>query len=69
MYEVGDLFPREMLNRMVISYLLNVEKKPTPGTNKLKLHLNFYRKYCFDATISREESTSEIDADLAQNEM
>ena len=30
---------------------------------------NFCRKDFFDATISIEKSTSEIDADLAQNEM
>ena len=28
-YEVGDLFPWEMLTKMMISYLLNVEKKNT----------------------------------------
>ena len=31
--------------------------------------LNFYGKYVFDATISTEKLTSEIDAYLAQNEM
>ena len=30
---------------------------------------NAYRKYFFEATTSTEKSTSEIDADLAQNEM
>ena len=30
---------------------------------------NFYRKFVFEATISIEKSTSEIDTDLAQNEM
>ena len=30
---------------------------------------NFYRKHFFKATISTEKSTSEIDADSAQNEM
>ena len=30
---------------------------------------NFYRKFFFEATISTVNSTSEIDADLAQNEM
>ena len=29
----------------------------------------FYRKYFFEATISTEKSTNEIDADLTQNEM
>ena len=29
---------------------------------------NFYRNVFFEATISTEKSTSEIDADLAQNE-
>ena len=30
---------------------------------------NFYRKIVFEATVSTEKSTSEFDADLAQNEM
>ena len=39
------------------------------GANKLKLDFNFTEKYFFYATISTEKSTSEIEADLAQNEM
>ena len=39
------------------------------GTNKLKLDLKLLPKIFFDATISTEKSTSEIDADLAQSEM
>ena len=30
---------------------------------------NFYRNYFLGATISTEKSTSDIDADLVQNEM
>ena len=68
-YEVRDLFPWEMFNKMVISCLLNVEKVWNPAQIKLSSTLNFYRRYVFDATISTEKSTSEIDADLAQNDM
>ena len=39
------------------------------GTNKLKLDSKLLPKIFFDATISTEKSTSEIDADLAQNNM
>ena len=39
------------------------------GTNKLKLNLKSLPKIYFDATMSTEKSTIEIDADLAQNEM
>ena len=39
------------------------------STNKLKLDLKLLPKIVFDAAISTEKSTSEIDADLVQNEM
>ena len=68
-YEVRDLFPWEKLAKIVISYLLNVKKKLNSAQIKLSPTLNLYRKKFFDATISAEKSTREIDADLAQNEM
>ena len=68
-YEVRDLFPWEMPTKMVISCLLNVEKICNSAQINLSSILNFYQKYLFDATISTEKSTNEIDADLAQNEM
>ena len=68
-YVVRDLFPWEMLTKMVISCLLNVEKIWNSAQINLSSTLNFYRRYVFDATISTEKSTSEIDADLAQNDM
>ena len=68
-YEVRDLFPWEMFTKMGISCLLNVEKIWNSAQINLSLTLNFYRRYVFDATISTEKSTSEIDADLAQNDM
>ena len=54
---------------MIIACLLNVEKIWTSAQINLSSTGNFYRKYFFEATISTEKSTSEIDADLAQNEM
>ena len=39
------------------------------GTYRLKLDLQLLPKYIFDATISTEKSTSELDANLTQNEM
>ena len=39
------------------------------GKNKINLYLKLLLKIFFGATISTEKSTSEIDADLAQNEM
>ena len=68
-YEVRDLFPWEMFTKMVISFLLNVEKIWNSAQINLSSTLNFYRRYVFDATISTEKSTSEIDADLVQNDM
>ena len=68
-YEVRDLFPWEMLTKMLKSYLPYVIKKLKSTHIDLSSTLNFYRKYCFDATQSTQKSTSEIDADLAQNEM
>ena len=68
-YEVRDLFPWEMFTKMVISCLLNVEKIWESAQINLSSTLNFYRRYVFDATISTEKSTSEIVADLAQNDM
>ena len=68
-YEVRDLFPWEILTKMVISCLQNVEKIWNSAQINLSSTLNFYRKYFFDATISTEKSTIEIDADLAQNDM
>ena len=65
-YEVRDLFTREMITKMVISRLLNVEK--IWNSAQINLSSTFYRKYCFDATISTKKSTIEIDADLAQND-
>ena len=68
-YEVKDLFPWEMFTNMVISCLLNVDNIWNSAQINLSSTLNFYRRYVFDATISTEKSTSEIDADLAQNDM
>ena len=68
-YEVRDLFPWEMLTKMTISCLLSVEKIWNLAQINWSSILNFHRKYVFDETISTEKSTSEIDADLAQNEM
>ena len=69
-YEVGALFPREMPTKMMISYLLKVEKKNCNlAQMNLKSTLNFYQRYIFDATISTEKSTCELDANLAQNEI
>ena len=65
-YEVRDLFPLEMLTKMGISYLLNVEKTWNSAQLNLSPTLNFYQKYMFEATIFTEKSSSEIDADLAQ---
>ena len=69
LYEVRDLFPWEMFTKMVISCLQNVEKIWNSAQINLSSTLNFYRTFVFDATISTEKSTSEIDADLAQNDM
>ena len=49
--------------------MLNVEKIWNLAQINLSSILNFYPKYIFDATVSTEKSTNEIDADLAQNEM
>ena len=68
-YEVRDLFPWEMFIKMVISCLLNVEKIWNSAQINLSSTLNFYRRYVFDATISTEKSTSEIDNDLAHYDM
>ena len=68
-YEVRDLFPWEMLIKTVISCFLNVEKIRNSAQINLSSALNIYRSYLFDATISTEQSTSEIDADLTQNDM
>ena len=68
-YEVRDLFPWEMLTKMVISCLLNVEKIWNSAQINLSSTLNIYQRYVFDATISTEKLTSEIDADSAQNDM
>ena len=67
-YEVRDLFPWEILTKMAISYLLNVEIIWNSAHINLSSTWNLYQKYFFDATISTEKSTREIDADLAQNE-
>ena len=56
-------------DKMVISCLHNVEKIWNSAQINLSSTLNFYRKYCFDATTSTEKSTIEIDADLAKNYM
>ena len=68
-YEVRDLFPWEMFIKMVISCLIHVKKIWNSAQINLSSTLNFYRRYVFDAIISTEKSTSEIDADLAQNDM
>ena len=49
--------------------MLSVEKIWNSAQINLSSILNFHRKYVFDTTISTEKSTSEMDADLAQNEM
>ena len=55
---------------MIIACLLNVKNKIwNLAQVNLSSTRNFYRKYFLEATISTEKSTSEIDADLAQNEM
>ena len=69
LYEVRDLFPWEMFTKMVISCLLNVEKIWNSAQLNLSSTLNFYRRYVLDVIISTEKLTSEIDADLAQNDM
>ena len=56
-----------MLTKMAILCLLNVEKIWNSAQINLSSILNFYQIYVFDATISTEKSTSEIDADLAQD--
>ena len=56
-----------MLTKMAILCLLNVEKIWNSTQINLSSILNFYQIYVFDATISTEKSTSEIDADLAQD--
>ena len=68
-YEVRDLFPWEMPSKMMISCLLNVEKIWNSAQINWSSTINFNRKYFFDAMISTEKSTGEIDTDLAQNEM
>ena len=68
-YEVRDLFPWKMTTKMIISCLLDVQKIWNLAQIDLSSTWHFYRKYFFEATISTEKSTSEMDADLAQNEM
>ena len=68
-YEVRDLFPWKMLFKMIIACLLNVEKMWNSAQINWSSTGNVYRKFFFEATIFTEKSTSEIDADLAQNEM
>ena len=68
-YEVRDLFPWEMLTKMVISCFLNVKKIWDSAQINLSSTLNCFRRYFFDATIYADKSTSEIDADLEQNDM
>ena len=58
-----------MPTKMIISFLRNVKKIWNSVPINLNSNWNLYRKYFFEATISTEKSTSEIDADLAQNEM
>ena len=58
-----------MHTKMVISCELDVKKIWNSAQINLSFTLNFYRKYFLDATISTEKSTSEINADLAQNDM
>ena len=53
-YEVRDLFPWEILTKMVIQYLSKVEKQWNSAQINLSSTLNFYRKIFFDATISTE---------------
>ena len=47
MYEVRDLFPWEILTKMVIQYLLKVEKQWNYAQIKLSSTFNFYRKIFF----------------------
>ena len=58
-----------MPSKIIIACLLNVEEIWNSAQINLSSTGNFYRKYIFEATPSTEKSTSEIDADLAQNEM
>ena len=68
-YEDRDLFSWKMPTKMIISCLLGVKKIWNSAQINLSSTWNFNRKYFFEATISTEKLTSEIDADLAQNEM
>ena len=58
-----------MLTKTVISCFQNFEKILNLAQINLNFTLNVYRRYVFDATISTAKSTSEIDADLAQNDI
>ena len=68
-YEARSLFRWEMLTKTMISCFLNVQKIWKSAQINLSSIWNFYRRYFFDATMSTEKSTSEIDADLAQNDL
>ena len=62
-------FREKMPSQMIIACLLKFKQIWDSAQINLSSTRNFYRKYFFEATISTEKSTSEIDADLAQNEM
>ena len=53
-YEVRDLFPWEMLTRIVIPYLLNFETMWNSAQINLSSTLNFYRKYFWRNDIHRD---------------
>ena len=73
LYEVRDLFPSEMLTKIVISYMLDYfifcEKIQKLATNELKLGFKLLLQIFLDASISTGKSTNEIDAGVTQNEM
>ena len=58
-----------MPSKMIVACLLNVQKIWNSAQINLSSTENFYREYFFEATITIEKSTGEIDADLAQNQM
>ena len=63
-YEVRDLFPWEIITKIVMSYLLNVDKKLKLDINKLKPDFELLPELFF----RRNNIHREI-ADSTQNEM
>ena len=71
LYEVWDLWCETCSLKWCDGVIIFAKcwQKLKLGTNKLKLDYKLLPKIFFCATISTEKSTSEIDADLVQNEM